>query len=1224
MLKIFLSSTFRDLKDTRSEILNKLNSVFEGVGMEKFIPDGETSHKNCIDDLKESKIVVFLISPYYGSLIDVCELKEDCKADCPMKTGKGQISYTHCEYKTTLAEGILHQTYKVLEGWDAPDVQKDPLKMKFEQEIGKKMWTPIQDIEDPQVVKMIGEHLAGNIIKWYLKKKLTFEKFCDRIEDFDELIKSIDGKVEVYGVGGVGKTSLIQVALLIQKLKGKKIVTIGTPKAYASGSGFEDFRTKCKDDQYEAESRNEITIYDIVNALVKVELLSNAEEILKMPKNEIIEFLSNFIKKEENLTLFIDDFHLANKDVVLLVKSVENIIFSSRKNTYIAKTEICITGIDKEDREDLINLFSAEELPEKAKELIEQIAEGHPVSTELLVKNYQNIDFDNIKDFDLEDPDDEQVMDFYKRVIEEVFSNNSQALVLLKDLAILNTDLPTNINRESVLKSYDIKNIRKVFKNLVDTGMLKKREGQEGTYEFYFKHIQDALENIADKESQEKAIEYYEKKEEIIGESIDDAVEILYHKVKFNPSEELFDDFTLTMRNVEPFHYGYRKLIDIGRALESSLKSEDKASILSQLAALYRESFRLEDAENLFLKSLIIYEELAKKEDFLPKNLATTQNDLGLLYLDLKKYEKAEEFLLKSLNYRENLVEKFPEDYLTESVIQMIFSDVADSYLNLGNLFFYLNNFKEAEGYYLNALKKYAKLADLNPEYLLQVVKAQSNLGVIYTDLNRYSEAEEMLINALDFYNTNSELYLPDIARTKQGLGILYRKMKKYKDSEKAYLEALKIMSVLKKKNPVVYLPKDAMLQINLGILYGALEREEEQQKCYKNALEIYENLARENPDVYLPTLATTQHNISVSYFRLEKYEEAENMALKALKVRKKFAAVSPEAFLPHVIQTLNGLGVIYAGSKRFDEAEKIFLEGIKIFKGLDKEISENTLSEVANIYYNLGKQYVDLKEYYKAEETLFETLNKYKELAKKNPEIFQSELIKTQTSLRELYREIIQIEDSENIYLRALENYTELANSDPDIYQVILAEIHKDLGLLYNYSNKMEDAKISLNKALELFKELMMENSQVYRIDVVQIFSALAEISLNLNELREAEKYYLDSLEIVKELSKENPETYLPLEIEHYSTLGSNYIMLKDLENALKYINQALEIDPAYANALYNKACVESIMNNNVESLDSLRKAIELDKSLADSAKSDDDFDNLRNLKEFKELIGE
>ena len=45
MIKIYVSSTFRDLKEIRSEILDKLDSVFESVGIEKFFdpkqfPDG--------------------------------------------------------------------------------------------------------------------------------------------------------------------------------------------------------------------------------------------------------------------------------------------------------------------------------------------------------------------------------------------------------------------------------------------------------------------------------------------------------------------------------------------------------------------------------------------------------------------------------------------------------------------------------------------------------------------------------------------------------------------------------------------------------------------------------------------------------------------------------------------------------------------------------------------------------------------------------------------------------------------------------------------------------------------------------------------------------------------------------------------------------------------------------------------------------------------------------
>ena len=288
MLKIFLSSTFRDLSKHRSDILDKLNAVFEGVGMEKFIPDGSNSQEVSIHNLKESDIVIFLISPYYGTLMDTCSLKNECKAKCPMKTGKGQISYTHCEYKTAISEGILHQTYVVEEGWDAKDVKKEALG--FKEEIGTEMWKSIQDLKDPSLIELISNNLAKKIIEWHTQDKLNFKNFCDREDVFNELINSIDGKVEVYGVGGIGKTALIQVALLIQKLKGKKIISIGITKAYASGSGFEYFRTKCKDEQYIAESQNEITIYDIINALAKSKILFNQEEIIKKPKKKLLNY----------------------------------------------------------------------------------------------------------------------------------------------------------------------------------------------------------------------------------------------------------------------------------------------------------------------------------------------------------------------------------------------------------------------------------------------------------------------------------------------------------------------------------------------------------------------------------------------------------------------------------------------------------------------------------------------------------------------------------------------------------------------------------------------------------------------------------------------------------------------------------------------------------------------------------------------------------------------
>ncbi|MDE1890472.1 MAG: DUF4062 domain-containing protein, partial [Planctomycetota bacterium] len=123
MLRVFISSTFRDLAEERAKLLSKLNTALAGVGMEEFTPDGRTSQEIAREELKRSDIVIFLISPYYGSLIDTCKLK-DCIC---LNNGTciGQISYTHCEYKIALSEGKPHQAYLVDKDWEVIEKLKD-------------------------------------------------------------------------------------------------------------------------------------------------------------------------------------------------------------------------------------------------------------------------------------------------------------------------------------------------------------------------------------------------------------------------------------------------------------------------------------------------------------------------------------------------------------------------------------------------------------------------------------------------------------------------------------------------------------------------------------------------------------------------------------------------------------------------------------------------------------------------------------------------------------------------------------------------------------------------------------------------------------------------------------------------------------------------------------------------------------------------------------------
>ncbi|MFX1353962.1 MAG: DUF4062 domain-containing protein, partial [Promethearchaeota archaeon] len=412
MLKIFLSSTSRDLEEFRKTLLDEIGKSLEGVGMESFVPRGERSQKDSIDYLKKCQVVIFLITPYYGSLMESCTLKESCKADCTMKTSQSQISFTHCEYKTTIAENICHQTYIIEKDWDIIDYLKNMTENEFNakkikilekfhnislrllenyykvreyadalrKEVSKEAYGRIKLIQIPETVDLIKRNLADQVIEWHRDNELDFTTFVNREKKLNEIIDNIDGKIEVWGVGGVGKTALIEVALLIQKLKGKKILTIGTPKTYASGSGFKDFRDKSKEEQYIGDSPNQITIYDIINAFTKVKLIPYVDEMLKMPSDEKIMHLSKIIREEKDFILFIDDFHLATEEVVKITKSVDHIVLSSRKESFIAKA-IYLSGIDEEDREALIELFSTElpeellPLPEEVKELISKIAE---------------------------------------------------------------------------------------------------------------------------------------------------------------------------------------------------------------------------------------------------------------------------------------------------------------------------------------------------------------------------------------------------------------------------------------------------------------------------------------------------------------------------------------------------------------------------------------------------------------------------------------------------------------------------------------------------------------------------------------------------------------------------------------------------------------------------------------------------------------------------------
>jgi tetratricopeptide (TPR) repeat protein len=101
----------------------------------------------------------------------------------------------------------------------------------------------------------------------------------------------------------------------------------------------------------------------------------------------------------------------------------------------------------------------------------------------------------------------------------------------------------------------------------------------------------------------------------------------------------------------------------------------------------------------------------------------------------------------------------------------------------------------------------------------------------------------------------------------------------------------------------------------------------------------------------------------------------------------------------------------------------------------------------------------------------------------------------------------------------------------------------------------------------------------------------------------------------------------------EKAQNLGMNEILTLDLQSqfssnqkrwneAYALIERLVVIDPENAGAWYNKACAETGLGQFSLAVKSLRKAIELDQKCRESAQNDSDFDKIREMPSFRDLI--
>ncbi len=114
-----------------------------------------------------------------------------------------------------------------------------------------------------------------------------------------------------------------------------------------------------------------------------------------------------------------------------------------------------------------------------------------------------------------------------------------------------------------------------------------------------------------------------------------------------------------------------------------------------------------------------------------------------------------------------------------------------------------------------------------------------------------------------------------------------------------------------------------------------------------------------------------------------------------------------------------------------------------------------------------------------------------------------------------------------------------------------------------------------------------------------------------NLGKYQEAVEWYDKALKV-------DPNSFSVLDNKSYALFRLNR-----LDEGIQCSSKATEINPSGANAWYNRSSYLIKKGEMNEALENLQEAIRLDKTYIESAKTDKDFDSIRNDAKFKELIG-
>lgn len=184
----------------------------------------------------------------------------------------------------------------------------------------------------------------------------------------------------------------------------------------------------------------------------------------------------------------------------------------------------------------------------------------------------------------------------------------------------------------------------------------------------------------------------------------------------------------------------------------------------------------------------------------------------------------------------------------------------------------------------------------------------------------------------------------------------------------------------------------------------------------------------------------------------------------------------------------------------------------------------------------------------------------------------------------------------------------------------LILIVGFKSLKDIKDSSEKLVEKKI--NKLTQDFEErlLSIETKAKQRYKIInETQSKLLENETvsSLWRRSELEESLQEKINLYDEITKIQPDS-----VEALTYKADALLELNETRWALSLSNQALELDSDYAFAYWQRACSNSMLHNINESIEDIKKALEISPNLQEELKNENAFKLLYENDEFKKLL--